>query len=63
MHPMYLRYGDLLIEWDEHGHAVITRQSTAERLTLSLTEWALLLKVMDLKGWPVCPPTQHSDSA
>lgn len=60
MHTMYCRYGNLLIEWDEYGSAVITRQDSGERMTLSLTEWSLLLKVMDLRGWPVCAPITHS---
>lgn len=55
-HIYYIRYGDLVLEWNEAGDLSITRQSTAQRLVLSITEWQTLLKAAELHGWPVAPP-------
>lgn len=51
-----IRHGDLVIDFDSAGWVQITRQSTAQSIQVSTTEWVFLLKCADLRGWPMAPP-------
>jgi hypothetical protein len=51
-----VRHADLVIDFDAGGWVQITRQSTGHSIHLSQSEWVFLLKVADLRGWPVAPP-------
>jgi hypothetical protein len=56
MHIATVKYGDLCIEWDDKGNMQFTRQSDMQAIRLSASEWVFLLKVAELRGWPVAPP-------
>jgi hypothetical protein len=45
------------VDFDANGTVQITRQSNATAVQLSKSEWIFLLKVADIQGWPVAPPT------
>lgn len=51
-----VRHGDLVIDFDSAGWVQVTRQSNGMSIQLSQSEWAFVLKVADLRGWPVVPP-------
>ena len=56
MLPTFIRHGDLVIELESDESVRITRQSNAQAVALSISEWTYLLKVAELHGWPVAPP-------
>lgn len=55
-----IRHGDLVIDLEPNGDVQVTRQSNAQAIRLSTSEWAYLLKVADLHGWPIAPPRDRS---
>jgi hypothetical protein len=56
MHATSIRHADLVVDFDASGWVQVTRQSTGHSIQLSQSEWIFLLKVADLRGWPVAPP-------
>jgi hypothetical protein len=52
----HIRHGDIVIDMDTTGDVQIVRQSTAECIRLSLSEWEYLVLVADLHGRPILPP-------
>jgi hypothetical protein len=63
MHIGFVRYGDVAVEWDERGNMKLVRQDNGQHITLSVSEWAFLLKVAELRGWPVAPPAGPGEQA
>ena len=55
-----IRHGDLVIDFDSAGWVQITRQSTAQTIQMSVSEWGFLLKCVDIRGWPCAPPPPGS---
>jgi hypothetical protein len=49
-------YGDLAVERDDRCEISITRQSTGQRVTLSISEWTYLCQLLDVLTLPVAPP-------
>jgi hypothetical protein len=56
MHSTSIRHADLVIDFDSEGWVQITRQSNAQTVQLSKSEWVFLLKCSELRGWPTVPP-------
>jgi hypothetical protein len=56
MLPTFIRHGDLVLEFEGDGSLRITRQSNAQAVQLSSSEWIYLLKVAALHDWPIAPP-------
>lgn len=52
----YVRLGHLLVEWTESGDVRVVRQDNGQHIELSSSEWVYLLRVMELRGWPIAPP-------
>lgn len=52
----YIKCGDLMLERDCAGNISITRQSTAQRVTLSISELSWLVDAHNLMLTPVVPP-------
>lgn len=57
----YVRVGHIQIEWEPDGSCRITRQDNAQALVLSRSEWELLLKVAELRGWPIAAPASVTE--
>jgi hypothetical protein len=51
-----IRHGDLVIDFDSGGWVQLTRQSNGQSIQLSVSEWVLLLKCAEFRGWPCAPP-------
>ena len=51
-----VQYGALMVSWTKEGDLRIVRQDNGQNLDMSITEWEVLLRIMDLRGWPVVPP-------
>lgn len=51
-----IRHGDLVVDFDAAGWVQITRQSNAQCIQISTSEWVFLLKCAELRGWPMSPP-------
>jgi hypothetical protein len=49
------RHGDLVVDFDSAGWVQITRQSNGQSIQLSESEWIYLMKLAELRGWPVAP--------
>lgn len=56
MTPTFVKRGDFVIETLDDGVVRITRQSTAQAVELTISEWGFLLQVADLIGLPTSPP-------
>lgn len=56
MHVATVTYSNLSISWDATGTMTIARTDLPQSIQLTASEWVLLLKVAELRGWPVCPP-------
>jgi len=52
----HVRYGQIVLEWERDGSLSITRQDNGMRVTLSLSEWGMLLQCAALHGYPTAPP-------
>lgn len=53
MKQTVITHGDLCITFHSDSDIQITRQSNAQSLLMSASEWAFLLRCADLRGWPV----------
>jgi hypothetical protein len=61
--PTFIRHGDLVLEFEGDGSLRITRQSNAQAVQVSSSEWIYLLKVAELHDWPIAPPTDIHGNA
>jgi hypothetical protein len=51
-----IRHGDLVIDVEPERAIRITRQSTAQAVEVSPTEWRYILRVAELHDFPMAPP-------
>lgn len=52
------KHGDLVVDFDASGWVQIARQTNGQALQLSQTEWVYILRLAELRGWPMAPPGQ-----
>lgn len=55
-----IRHGDLVIDIESDRSVRIVRQSNAQSIELSYSEWIYVLKVAEIHDWPVAPPSPPS---
>lgn len=56
MHVCTVTYGQLSVGWDSRGTLTIARTDLPQSVQLSLSEWSCLLKICELRDWPVVAP-------
>ena len=50
-----VRHGDLVIDFEVDGSVRIVRQTTAEAIQLSPTEWLYLIRLAEVLDFPMAP--------
>jgi hypothetical protein len=53
-----VRHGDLVVDFQQDGNVQIVRQSNAQGIVLSLSEWRYLILLADIFEWPIVPPNK-----
>jgi hypothetical protein len=56
MHVATVTYSSLSISWDATGTMTIARTDAPQSIQITVSEWVLLMKIAELRGWPVAAP-------
>jgi hypothetical protein len=62
MHAATVTYGHLSVSWDQYGTLTVARTDHPGAIQLSVSEWAFLLKAMELHGWPIIAPLGYQQA-
>jgi len=58
-HRTTIKHGYLSIEFCEDGSLQIVKETNGSVLQLSRTEFEFLMSVVQLRGWPIAPPSSE----